>query len=69
MRIIDDKDLAAVSSAFSQVLKDAIGQTANVLVPAIADAAQRSLSGVTVTVGPITIEPITIRIGMETSAP
>ncbi len=56
---IDPKDIKNVTDAFSQVLKDAIGQCANVLVPAIADATKNTLSGVSVTV---TIEPIVIRL-------
>jgi hypothetical protein len=65
MRLFDDKDITAIQAAFSQVVKDAIGQTAAVLVPAIERAAKGALSGVTVTVGPIVIEPIQIKIGME----
>jgi hypothetical protein len=54
-----------VQGAASQVIKDTIGEVARVLIPAIASAATGALSGVTVTVGPITIEPIKITIGME----
>lgn len=62
--LIDKGDIANISAATSQILKDTIGQVAAVLVPAIAEAAKDTLGGVTVTVGPIVIEPITIR--MET---
>jgi hypothetical protein len=59
MRLLDDKDLAAVQAASSQVIKDAIGQAAVVLVPAISDALKGAVSGVQVN---ITVEPIKISI-------
>lgn len=62
MRILDDKDIAAVSAAFSQVVKDAIGQTASVLVPALEHAGRNIAGGVSVTIGPIVIEPIKIKL-------
>jgi hypothetical protein len=54
-----------IQAAASQVIKDAIGQTAAVLVPAIASAVKAAASGVTVTIGPITVEPIKITVSME----
>lgn len=65
MNLLSDGDVSKVRDAISQVIKDAIGQAANVLVPAIAEAAKGTLTCVSVTVGPITIEPIKITVGTE----
>ncbi len=61
----DDKDITRIQTATSKVIADAIDQVAAVLLPAITDAVKRSATGITITVGPITIEPIKITIGNE----
>ena len=62
---IDKTDVINIRDATSQVLKDAIGQIAAVLVPAIAASAKDVAGGIVVTVGPITVEPIKITIGVQ----
>ena len=60
--LINDNDVKRIQDASSQVLKDALGQFATVVVPAIEAAAKNALGGIsaTVTLGPIKIEPIVI---------
>jgi hypothetical protein len=58
--LLPDSDLAKVQSAASQVIKDSIGELANVLIPAIAAAGMNVASSLKITVGPITIAPIEI---------
>ncbi len=60
-----DQDVAKVRDAASQVIAGAIEQVASVLVPAVASALKDATSGITVTIGPITIEPIKITIGSD----
>jgi hypothetical protein len=65
--LIDDKDIDKVQSALSQVVKDAIGQVAAVLVPALAQAASNMLGNITVTIGAIKVDPIEIEISIKPS--
>lgn len=62
---LSNEDVSKVQTATSKVLSDAIGQIAAVLVPAIGAALKDATSGMTVTIGPITIEPIKITIGED----
>jgi hypothetical protein len=57
--------LPNIEQATSRVLSAAIHQIATELVPAFARAAKDATSGLTITVGPITIEPIKITVGTE----
>ena len=56
-----------IEEAATRVLANAIQQVASVLVPAVVQATKQAANGisVSVTVGPITIEPIKITVGME----
>jgi hypothetical protein len=45
MRLLDDKDIAAVAASTSQLLKDAIGETARVLVTPALAAVQTAIDG------------------------
>ena len=65
----DDRNIAKLKVAVSQILEDAIGQAATVLVPAIEQAAKNTVGGIVVTVGPIHIEPITITLKADGSPP
>lgn len=67
--LFEEKDIARIQNGASQVIKDAIGQVAQVLVPAIESALKNSLGGVqaTITIGPIKIDPIEITIGTAAS--
>lgn len=60
-----DQDIAKIQAATSAVIGTAIQQATDVLVPAIGNALKNATSGMTVTIGPITIEPIKITIGGE----
>jgi hypothetical protein len=65
--LIDDKDINKVQSVLSQIVKDAIGQVAAVLVPALAQAASNMLGNITVTIGAIKVDPIEIEISIKPS--
>ncbi len=58
-----DSDVAKIQTATSKVISDAIGQVALVLIPAMSDLLKDATKGITVTIGPITIEPIKIVVG------
>jgi hypothetical protein len=59
---LTDDDIRKVSSAATQVFKAAIQNVADVLVPALEQAAKNIVGGIVVTVGPIHVEPITITL-------
>lgn len=63
--LLSDGDVHKVSTATSDVLTALVGQIATVLVPALEHAAKNTLSGVVVTIGPITIEPIQIVVSAK----
>ncbi len=62
--LLSDADMAKIRDAASQVIKNAIGETANVLVPAVGEAISKAIGNVqvTVTTGPIKIEPVEITV-------
>lgn len=57
--LLNPDDIGRVAS---KVIADAIQQTASVLVPALAAAGKDAVSGIAITVGPITIDPIKITL-------
>ncbi len=61
----DDKDIAKIQEATVQVIAVAIGQIVGVLLPAVTESLKGAAQGITITIGPITIDPIKITIGSE----
>ncbi len=60
-----DQDVTKIQVATSKVIADAISSVVNVLLPAISKELGGAVSGLTLTIGPITIEPIKITIGAK----
>ncbi len=61
--LVSDQDIVKIRDAFSQIVKDTIGQVATVLVPAVAGAV--GPINATITVSPITIGPLIIKLTTE----
>ncbi len=60
--IANDQDLAKMEASFTRIGGGLMGQVVNVLLPVVEQSAVRILSQVTITAGPITIEPVKVKV-------
>lgn len=60
--IANDADLAKLEASCSRIIGGSLQQIVKTLIPAAEESAGRILSKVTIATGPITVEPVKIKV-------